>query len=394
MGNTFTTNIKTILHQHFGKDAESIFANSQLLQYINEKTRSANKGAKTRSSFANLYALYVLIEDYIAHGYDKKGSYTQYQGALFSTLFTRQRELPFGSKLQNHALNNRMNAEFQKYFPHSEYIPILRNLEINRYWINENLLKVSVGKTERNIARAIIEIIDKYTTVKQESFQRFVQSCEELQRIGTTSSKEVEEFILGLLAPHVDARLFEIVSYSILKYYYHNQEMIWGFEMKNLNKENLHLYKTGRTNANDGGIDFVMRPLGRFFQVTETLDFRKYFLDIDKIQRYPITFVIKSTESTDTLLAKIRDNANKSYSIEAIVDTYMSCIEEIINIPILINRFRTSVGNQYLHKILDEILLQSKVEFNYKETFIEAQKWKNYNTCSIFLARAINSLCG
>ena len=24
-------------------------------------------------------------------------------------------------------------------------------------------------------------------------------------------------------------------------------------------------------NANDGGIDFVMRPIGRFFQVTETI---------------------------------------------------------------------------------------------------------------------------
>jgi len=41
----------------------------------------------------------------------------------------------------------------------------------------------------------------------------------------------------------------------------------------------LILYKTGRTNANDVGIDFVMKPLGRFFQVTETLDVRKYFLD-------------------------------------------------------------------------------------------------------------------
>ena len=50
------------------------------------------------------------------------------------------------------------------------------------------------------------------------------------------------------------------------------------------------LYKTGRTNANDGGIDFVMRPLGRFFQVTETVDVNKYFLDIDKIQRFPLTF--------------------------------------------------------------------------------------------------------
>jgi len=68
-----------------------------------------------------------------------------------------------------------------------------------------------------------------------------------------------------------------------------------------LTKENLKLYKTGRTNANDGGIDFVMKPLGRFFQVTETLDVKKYFLDIEKIERYPITFVIKLEKTTDDI---------------------------------------------------------------------------------------------
>lgn len=104
-----------------------------------------------------------------------------------------------------------------------------------------------------------------------------------------------------MLAPNVDARLFEIVSYSILKYYYKEQTIIWGYSRENLNEEALKLYKTGRTNANDGGIDFVMKPLGRFFQVTETLDFKKYFLDIEKIEKYPITFVVKSTERIEDL---------------------------------------------------------------------------------------------
>lgn len=75
------------------------------------------------------------------------------------------------------------------------------------------------------------------------------------------------------------------MSYSILKFYYHDQTVYFGFDLDGLQEENLHLYKTGRTNANDGGIDFVMRPLGRFFQVTETLNVNKYFLDIDKIER-------------------------------------------------------------------------------------------------------------
>lgn len=367
MENIFTANIKSVLEKHFGKNADDIFEKSQLIQYINEKTRSANKGSKSRSSFANLYAIYVIIEDYISNDYDRKGDYSKYEGALFNKLFARQRELPFGNKLQNHALNNRMNSEFQKYFPSSEFIPILRNHETNRYWINENLLRIKIGKANFNIAKAIIAIIDEYSQTKQDAFQRFVKSCEELQKIGKKTPKKIEEFVIGLLAPNVDARLFEIVSYSILKYFYHDQQIIWGFEMDKLNTENLTLYKTGRTNANDGGIDFVMKPLGRFFQVTETLDFKKYFLDIDKIQKYPITFVIKLTEPNQELLNKIRLNANKTYSIKAIVDKYMNCIEEVVNIPTLNERFNSAVKQGYLNKILDEIVIQSKVEFNYEE---------------------------
>ncbi len=64
----------------------------------------------------------------------------------------------------------------------------------------------------------------------------------------------------------------------------------------------------------------MMKPLGRFFQVTETLDFKKYFLDIDKIQKYPITFVIKSEEAVEYLKNKIQENANKAYTINAIVE--------------------------------------------------------------------------
>ncbi|MDI9878959.1 hypothetical protein [Flectobacillus longus] len=157
------------------------------------------------------------------------------------------------------------------------------------------------------------------------------------------------------------------MSFSILKYYYHDQHIYWGNEVDQLTKENLQLFKTGRTNANDGGIDFVMKPLGRFFQVTETLDFKKYFLDIDKIQKFPITFVIKSEESVDNILTKIKNNTSKIYLITAIVDKYMSCIEEIINIPVLNQRFMDSIKLGYLKNILEEIITQSKVEFNYTE---------------------------
>jgi hypothetical protein len=366
MEHVFTATIKSVLEKHFGNNADDIFEKSQLIQYVTEKTRSANKGSKSRSSFNSLYSIYTLIEDYLAHNFHNQGDYSIYEGAKFTHLWKRARTLPFGSAIQNHSFNNRTNDEFRKF--DKSLIPILRDTQTKRYWINENLLKITIGEDNFNIAKAIIEIIDEYAKTKQDAFQRFVKSCEELQEIEKKTPAKIEDFVIGLLAPNVDARLFEIVSYSILKYFYHDQQIFWGYEVEKLKKENLKLYKTGRTNANDGGIDFVMKPLGRFFQVTETLDFKKYFLDIDKTQKYPITFVIKSNATTQDLLKKIQDNASRTYLIKAIVDKYMDCIEEVINIPTLNDRFNDAVKQGYLNKILDEIVIQSKVEFNYEDT--------------------------
>lgn len=367
MQHSFTNNIKSILETHFGNKSERIFERSTLIQYLNLKTKSASHGAKARSSFANLYAVYVLVEDYIQNNFIETGNYATYEGALYNKLFQRQRELPFGNKLQNHALNNRMNAEFQKFFQTSEFIPILRNLENNRYWINENLLKIEVDKEVLNISKAIIEIIDAYGRAKRDAFEQFIQTCIALRKIENDNTEGVEKFISGLLAPNVDARLFEIVSYAILKYFYQDQMIYWGFDLEKLQKEHLKLYKTGRTNANDGGIDFVMKPLGRFFQVTETLDFKKYFLDIDKIEKYPITFIVKTDTSESEILEKLRDNAMKSYGVVAIVEKYMNCIEEIINVQKLQEHFNFAVQKGNLTLILNEIIIQSKVEYNFED---------------------------
>ena len=139
-----------------------------------------------------------------------------------------------------------------------------------------------------------------------------------------------------------------------------------GYELDEIEKENLKLYKTGRTNANDGGIDFVMKPLGSFFQVTETLDFKKYFLDIEKIEKYPITFVIKSTDSISSISSKLKMDALKTYPVRAIVEKYLNCIEEIINIPSLMGYFDEVENNGLI-----EIIIQSKVEFNYNDDEID-----------------------
>jgi hypothetical protein len=48
MNNNFEEKIKYILNKHFLENADKIFENSDLLRYINLKTKSANKDSKSR----------------------------------------------------------------------------------------------------------------------------------------------------------------------------------------------------------------------------------------------------------------------------------------------------------------------------------------------------------
>lgn len=311
---SFTEQIIAILTKYYGEYATDVLESSPLLGYLNNKTRAANRGSKARGAFANHYALYVIVEDYLKKGfYDGTSGrpYAQYEGARFSDLFMRQRELPFGAKLQNHALNSRLNDEFKKFYPTIGKQPIIRDVATQRYWIQEDLLQVHVrhkdGKDHvYNIATAIIDIVDAYVTTKRAAFEGFLGTCREISELGKKEPQQATAFVVQQLQPNVDARVFEIVSYAVLKARF-GQESVWiGETQDNVTEEALTLYKTGRTNANDGGIDFVMKPLGRFFQVTETIDVKKYFLDIDKVQRFPITFVVKSLDTEKQIRAAIR----------------------------------------------------------------------------------------
>jgi len=375
----FTTTILNVLKDHFGEYALDIFKASPLLGYLNCKTKAANRGSKARGAFANHYALYVVIEDYINKGFfdgTAKIAYSKYEGAKFSDLFTRQRELPFGAKLQNHALNSRLNDEFRKFYPTLGKQPIVRDMETQRYWIQEDLLQVSIRRKDGeehkyNIAQSIMDVIDSYVSTKKAAFEGFISACHKISELGRQAPEQATDFVVQQLQPNVDARIFEIVSYAVLKAKY-GQETVWiGKNRDSIAEECLVLYKTGRTNANDGGIDFVMRPLGRFFQVTETIDANKYFLDIDKVQRFPITFVVKSNESAEKIKQAIHAQATEKYKVDAVVSAYMKAIEDIINVESLIDAFNEVVKSGQLQEVMKEIVLQSKVEFNYSDEDIE-----------------------
>jgi len=371
----FTSKIISILEKHFGEYAFDIFTGSSLLGYLNKKTKSVNRGSKARAAFANHYALYVIIEDYIHKGFADGSAdidYSKYEGARFSDLFQRQRSLPFGSRLQNHAFNSRLNEEFKKLYPSTGKLPIVRDITTQRYWIQEDLLHISVRHKDGkdvvyNIAFAIIDIINAYIDAKRAAFESFIQTCRQIAQLGEQDPDTAIDFVIQQLEPSVDARVFEIVSYAVLKAKF-GKESIWiGDARENVAEKYLILYKTGRTNANDGGIDFVMKPLGRFFQVTETIDINKYFLDIDKVQRFPISFVVKSNNTAEQIRETIRIQAQQKYKIDTIVKSYMDAIEDIINTKDLITAFNDLVKTGDLQGVMDEIILQSKLEFNYGE---------------------------
>lgn len=368
MKHAFTDRIIEILKKHFNNDSEQIFQNSELLKYLNYKTKSANRGSKSRGSFGAIYSIYTLVEDYYLNNFHKRDEYKKYEGAIQNNLINRQRELPFGRKLQNHYFQNRTNSEYRKLSPLSEFDRIIIHDQQNsKYWINENLLKINIGKKTYNIVEAVLEIVNAYIDTKRSAFDNFIDTCQKLINIEAEQPQEINQFIWGLLEPNIDARIFEIVSYSILKAKYNEETVFFGFTEDKIEEENLKLFKTGRTNANDGGIDFVMKPLGRFFQVTETTDVKKYFLDIDKLEKFPITFVVKSTDSIENLRAKIKEGAEQQYSIEAIVNKYIQSVEEIINLDKLKEAFEIVEAKGKVNDVLNEILKQSKVEFNYEE---------------------------
>lgn len=377
----FTATIISTLNANTDGKGEEVLKTSELVQYLNIKTKAANRGSKSRAGFANHYAIYVLVEDYLNGGFNESNEYSNYDGAIFSDLFRRQRELPFGSKLQNHALNHRLNEEFKKYFPTSEHLPIIRDAESNRYWINEKL----IISDSVNLAQSIKDIIEAYIKARQSAFSEFMDYCQKIIDIQEDSPEKAIEFIKGLFRPNVDARVFEIASFAVLKQYYADQRIYWGWSPEELIEESLILYKTGRTNANDGGIDFVMKPLGRFFQVTETVDAGKYFLDIDKVQRYPITFVVKTDESSEEIIDKIAHQAEAKYQIKAIVKKYIESVEEVINIPMLMKIFEQVLKAGKGVSVIEEIVLQSRVEFNVEAeeqdilAFEQAQTDSNQN---------------
>lgn len=107
-----------------------------------------------------------------------------------------------------------------------------------------------------------------------------------------------------------------------------------------------------------------MRPLGRFFQVTEVNTYDKYLLDIDKVMHFPITFVIKTSALKNAVLIELdKYIAARSGGMRIIEERYKNATEEIITINEL-KQWTTELNDSDIDGIIRDIDIYYKLEMN------------------------------
>lgn len=350
------TFVEELLKEEYPNDYQNIYDSSPMLQYLDKKMRAVHGNSKTRRSLANIYAIYSILYFYQNDYYEKKEQYRCFEGYDYRRLFHFYCGLYGGTKLQNHALNSRVNGEFHNKIKDSVNDLIIVNN--GKYLIHIDYIYVD----EHDISKVSCKIIERYIELLMRKDHALISILEELRNF--TDYHEKKEQINALLTEDAEARIFEIISYAILRNHYKNTKVYFGYSRESIEEVGLELYKTGRTNANDGGIDFVMRPVGRFFQVTEVHNYDKYLLDIDKVMHFPISFVIKTRQSkkdvTDDLERYI---AMRSSGMTVLEERYRKAIEEIITINEL-QTWTQELDDCDIDGIIRDIDIYYKLEMN------------------------------
>ena len=316
---------------------------------------SIDRGCTARRNLANLYAIYSITYRYVNDYYNDKDSYSEFEGYSYSELKDFCNSRYGGERLQNHGYNNRAIGEFRNKTETKEDLFVIKD---GKYKIFPDYMyaeKVDISKTVNTIIEKFIELIK----TKDEDTIGIIEAVSKEE-----SLEKKREALKKQLAEDAEARMFEIISFAILKRYYAGKTVWYGEEKSSVKKYNLRLYKTGRTNANDGGIDFVLKPVGRFFQVTEVGRYDKYFLDIDKVMRYPITFVVKTEKENEEIQIEMLEELKKHYGTEiSSLKSYREAIEEIITLGDL-NEMIDKFSEDDITEIVKEIILYFNLEMN------------------------------
>ena len=350
--------VQEILEKHFPGQSQQIYAESKLIQYSDKKSGAIHGTAKTRRSLANYYAIYSILYFYVDEFFENPDEYKMFEGYEYTKLFTFYRGLYGGSKLQNHALNSRVNGEFRNKVRADKDLIIIND---GKYALHIDFLYV-LGT---DVSRAAKEIVEQYVNLLMEKDHALLTTLAAIEQASTVDEKKLK--ISELLTEDAEARIFEIISFAILKSHYKAQKIYIGVTLDEIHEEYMQLFKTGRTNANDGGIDFVMRPIGRFFQVTEVNDYDKYLLDIDKVLHFPISFVIKTSKSKHLVEREIeRYIETKSGGMLVIKNRYKKAFEEIITIN-EIKEWLLELEEESINQIISDVDFYYKMEMNLGE---------------------------
>ena len=348
--------VEKILVEDYADGYQRIYDDSPLLQYLDVKMKAVRGGVKTRRSLASVYAIYSILHFYQNDFFNQPDQYRLFEGYDYSRLFKFYRRLYGGSKLQNHALNSRVNGEFKNRFPNLVNNLIIANngkylLHIDYLYVDGN----DVGKT-------CCKIVEKYVELLMAKDHALLELLQRMNKL--VDYDEKKKAVCDLLTEDSEARVFEIISYAVLKKHYGNVKVYFGYSLETVKEVGLQLFRTGRTNANDGGVDFVMRPIGRFFQVTEVNDYDKYLLDVDKVMHFPITFVVKTSASKKRISKELDDYIKtRANGMRVIENRYRSAIEEIITINDL-QRWTRDLSDKDIDEIVRDIDIYYKLEMN------------------------------
>ena len=362
------TEVSELQRQYHYIDEDTLFDKSPLLKYLDLKTGAISGNSKTRRSLGNIYAIYSILYFYSQEFFNKPEDYKEFGGYDYTKLFVFFRGLYGGERLQNHSLNSRVNGEFKNKIV-SETGNDLIVINDSKYALHIDYLYVE----GIDISRIAMRVIEQYIQLLAAKDSKLISDLDELTKMESVERKRAK--VSELLDEQSEARIFEIISYSILKSHYKQTKVFFGYSLDDLQEQFLMLYKTGRTNANDGGIDFVMRPLGRFFQVTEvTASFDKYLLDIDKVMHFPITFVVKTLMDKDTVISQINEYIEqKSGGMRMLRNRYREAIEEIITINEL-REWLYVLDRQSIDELLRDIDRYYRLELNLPYTEIESDE--------------------
>jgi len=196
-------------------DEESFFEKSPLLRYLNLKTGAIYGNSKTRRSLGNIYAIYSILYFYVNDFCNKPSEYKAFEGYDYTKLFVFYRGLYGGEKLQNHALNSRVNGEFKnKIVSDSGNDLIITNG--SKYALHIDYLYVD----NVDISKIALRIIEEYIQLLAIKDSQLISDIEELTKMESVEEKRTK--ISRLMNDQSEARIFEIISFAILKNHYKN----------------------------------------------------------------------------------------------------------------------------------------------------------------------------